>query len=155
MLFLFNNEGSKFIYIIKASLLSVFCSYFVGFLIYLSSSQVVDNNTFPETFEWFEFFNLIIFTPSLETIMISILVFWIRYFTNRRYIILFSIPFVFSYLHFSVDEIWGFYVFFPFLIFTISYIVWCETSHFDAFFVCSMIHGLANLFSFMIFILIS
>jgi membrane protease YdiL (CAAX protease family) len=129
-------------YILLAWLLAVLPSLALSALV--SSLAPGQGPKIPEMAPAITLFLLVIFAPALETlIMGAVLLFLRRFVTPLTAILLSAIGW--GVAHSMQAPAWGLVIWWPFLIFSLSFLVWRERSLLLAFAIPAAIHALQNL----------
>lgn len=141
MFFLFNRKENEVVYIVKAMILSLLLTIPLVELryIFFPEAYTVDITLTP--------FMILIATllgPIFETLVMIVILEFIRYFTNRFLLGCIISAFVWGIIHSSNGSLHGVLVFPGFLIYSIAYEVWKKTSGFKGFSIVAIMHILHN-----------
>lgn len=146
MLFLFNTHQPKYLYVIQSFILALClalpAAYSVHVFFPLSESPDSELTIL-------SFFSVVIFSPFLETLLMTLSFSVIKSFTNKLGIICFVSALFWAGLHSLLIPVWGLVTFFTFLVFSIAFQVWDKVSRKDAYIVVFSIHVLINAFAFL------
>ncbi len=94
------------------------------------------------------FLSVVVFSPLVETLLMTLSFNVIKVFTNKFSVICFVSSLFWAGLHSLAIPAWGLVTFFTFLVFSIAFQVWDKISRKDAYIIVFSIHALVNLFAF-------
>jgi len=142
--FLFNSSSSMRRYILTAGLISLIPSLIVAVI--LAGLGVLNEETSPD-FEGptlFLLIGVIIVGPAVETLLMGPVLWVLSCVVKRRILLAVTSALIWAGLHSLVAPPWGLVVFWPFFVFSCSYITWRQRAWWRAVWVTSCIHAFQN-----------
>ncbi|PSW59747.1 hypothetical protein C0W54_18975 [Photobacterium kishitanii] len=151
-MFILNNNININIYIIKSIFLACLLA-FISISIIMLFFDFIDKSSPSEILGLIDVFGIIVVSPLIETIIILIIVNFMSKFISNLILISIMVSLFFAILHSMTNKFWGFVIFFPFVVYVISYQVWCLKSYKYGFFVCLFTHAGVNTISVVLMLL--
>ena len=147
MHFLLNIKTPALIYIFKASSVSFFPSACIVFLLVLNID--FEKYQVPSTgaLEPIDVFGYVVFAPIAETAVMFLIFKGLMKITNKFWLLVFANAFFWAGIHGLSSVYWGLCVFFPFVVFSISYLNWKAVSESKAYWITTLTHSVHNLWA--------
>ena len=142
---LFDNRISMRKYALRAGLISFLPSMMIAAI--LGSSGIITEESGP-TFEGDPRFLLpmiVLIGPPLETLLMVPILWMLSFLTKRQVPLAAMSACVWAVMHSLAAPAWGLCIFWPFFVFSCSYLTWRKRAFWRAILVTSCIHSLQNL----------
>ncbi len=143
-LFLFDTRVSMRKYVLRTGLISLVPSIIVALL--LAVSGAVDEESGPDLQgpALVVLPLILIVGPAIETLLLSLTLWLLSFFTKRKVVLALLSALIWAGLHSLAAPAWGLVVFWPFFVFSCSYLAWREKSWGHAVWVTFCIHVFQN-----------
>jgi hypothetical protein len=143
--FLFDTSISMRRYVLRMGLISLLPSIAIGMV--LAATGVVNEKTGP-SFEggpWLLVLASVWFIgPALETLLMSLILWVLSFFTRRMVLLAVMSALIWAVLHSLAAPVWGLVIFWPFFIFSCSYLAWRQKAWWRAVWVTCCVHMFQN-----------
>ena len=142
--FLFDTSISMRRYVLRMGLISVIPSMAIG--IALGAAGLVNEETAP-SFEGPPLLVLVscwFIGPAIETLLMSFVLWVLSFFTKRMVLLAVISALIWAILHSLAASAWGLVVFWPFFIFSCSYLAWRQKAWWRAVWVTCCVHTFQN-----------
>jgi len=138
-----DTEPPKWIYIIKASVISFFPPFFF-FLFFQPFTTEPELQV--DISVSLGLLNFLLISPLVETFAMWLLLWALSVFTEKTYLLSVISGVAWGFIHGLTSPIWGLFVFWPFIIFSFCFLEWKKKSVKDAIIVTSIVHTCHNIF---------
>ena len=153
--FLKDTSGSKALYILRTAALTLtgaFAAIFLyGLLVYAlvgfddpSVMQADSGPDFPTDQVFVLIFLVVIFSPIVETLIMWPIIAGLKRLTSSYWSIALISAFIWAVFHSTMWLIWGFIIFWPFLLMSMAFLNWQKVSNAHAYWMTCAIHMTHN-----------
>lgn len=142
---LFNNRISASKYVLRTGVISVVPSLIIAWT--LAVVGVITEESGPE----FKgpavvlLITMIIVAPVIETLLMVPVLWVLSFITKRKVWLALMCAIVWAGLHSLAAPVWGLVVFWPWFVFSCSYLAWRERGWWRAFFITACVHAFHNI----------